>query len=145
LKPLLVGESNPYGADPEMALLPAVGGLLRSPVMGISRDEYLRRFDRANLCEGRWSMPAARREVRRLIDERSGVPAPANVLVLLGRRVVEAAFGRGYMPEPFTRWQSEGGPTLVVLPHPSGLCRLWSEPGAFERARAALRAAGVLA
>ena len=32
----------------------------------------------------------------------------------------------------------------VILPHPSGLSRAWNEPGAFERARAVLREAGVL-
>jgi len=48
---------------------------------------------------------------------------------------------------PFTtrrRKTPRGELLLVVLPHPSGLSRTWHEPGAFERARATLREAGVL-
>lgn len=31
-----------------------------------------------------------------------------------------------------------GAVLALVLPHPSGLCRAWNEPGAAERARAAV-------
>ena len=36
------------------------------------------------------------------------------------------------------------GKNRIVLPHPSGLNRMWGEPGAFDRARAVLREAGAL-
>lgn len=83
MKPLLVGEQNPYGADPKFALYPypenSAGGRLCFKVFGLTRHEYLARFDRVNLCSGKWSMS-----------------------------------------------------------------RAWNEPGAYERARAVLREAGVL-
>jgi hypothetical protein len=32
----------------------------------------------------------------------------------------------------------------IVLPHPSGLCRLWNQPDSVMRARAALQEAGLV-
>ena len=62
--------------------------------------------------------------------------------VLRGRKVA-GAFGLGHLA-PFTRQdvvQIDGGNLLryVILPHPSGRCRVWNEPDAVERARALLR------
>ncbi len=134
MKPLLVGEANPYGDDPKFALYPlperASGHRLCTLIMGLSRGEYLRRFDRVNLCPtSEWSMREARETARTL---QSG----QGPLVLLGRKVV-AAFGPwGGEPAPFTVYH--GVRTYYDLPHPSGLCREWSVPGAFERARALL-------
>lgn len=93
MKPLLVGEQNPYGADPKFALYP--------------------------------------------YPENSGGERPA--IVLLGAKVVRALNFTAYTPFLWIRatW-------LVILPHPSGLSRAWNEPGAYERARAVLREAGVL-
>ena len=54
---LLVGEVNPYGADPRMALyhLPrgASGDRLRE-ILGLDDATYIRRLSRVNLCTGRW-------------------------------------------------------------------------------------------
>lgn len=119
MRPLLVGESNPYGANPRFALYPmperSAGGRLCRLVLGMRMAEYLRSYDRANLCAGKWAAAASRAEAARLATSRT---AP---IVLLG---------------------ANPSANAAVLPHPSGLCRLWSEQGAFERARAALRAAG---
>lgn len=52
-------------------------------------------------------------------------------LVLLGAKVARAFEFNPF--EPFT--VADGGKTLV-LPHPSGLCRMWNEAGTVERARA---------
>lgn len=140
LRPLLVGELNPYGADPKYALYPlpegASGDRLCRLVMGLQRAEYLRRFDRVNLCVGKWSMKAARSEAQRIYDD------PPRRIVLLGRKVA-AAFGFGAAAPPFSSMRA-GEAAIVLLPHPSGLCREWNEPGAFDRARAVLRETGVL-
>lgn len=124
---LLVGEANPYGGDPDMALYPlpehASGGRL-ARILGLSRGEYLRTFDRCNLCAVEWRLPEARERARQLVAEN-------RVMVLLGAKVARA-FGGEY--EPFTR--SGVGSAVYVLPHPSGLNRAWNEPGAVERARA---------
>lgn len=136
---LIVGESNPYGADPHFALYPApdgsAGHRLAALVLGIPRAEYLRRFDRCNLLSGpRWSAPRARAAAASLLIERDN-----HRLVLLGRKVA-AAFGVGVEQPTFSIVDLAGGKRAAVIPHPSGLCRVWNEPGAFERARAVVAA-----
>lgn len=133
---LIVGERNPYGEDPEHALYPIpkhASGDRLCKILGLDADAYLARYDRVNLCVGPWSLPAARevalhlRLRRDLRDHR---------LVLLGRKVqlafrVEAAL--------FELAQLGGRPVLV-LPHPSGLNRLWDvDRDARTKARRALK------
>ena len=102
----------------------------------------LARFDRVNLCVGKWSVKKAREKV---VDILWMIDRPA--MVLCGKKVCEA-FHLEF--KPFT-WQaplpvddSRRFPNIVILPHPSGLSRAWNESGAYERARAVLREAGVL-
>lgn len=71
-------------------------------------------------------------------------------LVLCGAKVC-SAFTLDYRPfsasGPVRVMRGDHSPfgevRYVTLPHPSGLCRAWNQPGAFEAARAALRAGGV--
>src|SRR5438552_4023849 len=126
-KPLLVGEMNPYGGDEYYALFPAPDGCaghrLCCHILGMHRKSYLEAFERRNLCWGRWSMAEAYRRAAELRLHRGP-------LILLGSKVARAF---EFVPfEPFTT--ADAGRTLV-LPHPSGLCRMWNEPGAVERAR----------
>ena len=140
---LFVGELNPY-RDPNgrFALFPmparSSGDRLCSLILQMEPEEYLRRFARVNLCFETWSEPKARKRAVELIDAWArDVP-----FVLLGRKVASAFAG---VNDPFTWSRGPGGGRVyVTLPHPSGLNRSWSEPGAFERAREVLRAAGVL-
>lgn len=140
MKPTLVGECNPYGADPYFALYPlpenASGGRL-ARILGLSRTEYLRRFDRVNLCEGSWSLPAARAKAQALRDGRP--------LVLLGAKVC-AAFKLAFVPFMQTGLVEQVEPTqgfikyrriavAYILPHPSGLNRIWNESDAVEKSR----------
>jgi hypothetical protein len=156
-KPLLVGELNPYGVEPAMALYPlperASGGRLAA-ILGLSRTAYLRSFDRVNLCVGRWWLALARDRASDILWDRLGGvrdrvwPAPLEVpgtpfagarwkdrpddrrwLILLGAKVSKA-FGRPYLP--FTKDELC---RIVVLPHPSGLNRAWNMPGAADAAR----------
>lgn len=141
MKPLLVGEANPHGADPEMALYPlperASGGRLAA-ILGLSRGEYLERFDRCNLCPSTWSAASARRRAAEILAERAG-----GRIVLLGAKV-SRAFGLHYRPFVHGRIGPTASVGYAVLPHPSGLNRLWNEAGSAESARMVLRAAGVL-
>lgn len=142
-KPLLVGESNPYGGREFFALFPrpdgSAGWRLCHAVFGMAERDYLRSFDRTNLLEGggTWSPPKARYAAAQIADQRG-----EGTYVLCGVRVAEAF---GFIGQPaFT--MIEGGPGLLrgastrvfFLPHPSGRCRVWNEPGAIERARALL-------
>jgi hypothetical protein len=131
-KLVIVGELNPYGQDPRFALyhLPrhASGNRLREH-LGLSDVEY-EKIAKVNLCYGKWSMNAARETVK-LINSRF------DVAVLLGAKVRDAFNG----PEFYQVDIMEEGRAiaLVTLPHPSGLNRMWNEPGARERARAVMR------
>ena len=150
MKPLLVGETNPYQSDPRLAqryaLYPdpprCAGWNLCHTIMQLDEGEYLRRFDRVNLCFGHWSLPAARQRAHQLqFDRRKD---GQHVFVLFGTRV-SSAFTFQFVP--YTRHEKRWCASLfhyVILPHPSGLSRAWNEPGAYERARAVLREADVL-
>lgn len=145
MKPLIVGEANPYQSDAESAMYFAMhpdpphasGGRLCFTIMQLEERQYLRLFDRTDLCFPRWSLPKARERAKQLLAERSS----SDVIVLCGRKVAEA-FGVGGEP-PFTIYHASHEPALVLLPHPSGLNREWHKPGALLRARAVLRMAGV--
>jgi len=130
---VLVGEMNPYRGRPDFDMydLPvrASGHRLRTLVLGVPRVEYYRRFVRRNLCVEKWSAPAARKRAAELCEE-----FPTQTFVLLGKKVRDA-FGI-YSVKDFDVIQRER--TVVLLPHPSGLCRAWGEDGAFARARAVL-------
>ena len=134
---LVVGEDNPHGADPRMALyyLPrqASGNRLRL-VMGLSDRDYLRHLERVNLCAGRWSTPEARARAAELLDGRYPV------VILLGSKV-RAAAGIAVLPRPCSWIRFTSGVIAACLPHPSGRCRYWNEPQAILEARLVLEAA----
>lgn len=124
--PLLVGDANPYyDGDDSMALyhLPvsATGGRLRA-ILNLSSGEYLRSFDRVNLCRLRWVLKTARKKADELVCDRPGT------IIMLGRKVATAF--RKPRQEMFTK---EG--ELILLPHPSGRCLLWNDQWALMRAR----------
>ena len=147
-KPMLVGEANPYGGDPAYALYPvpegSAGERLCCMILGMYRKDYLREFDRVNLCPERWLVKQAKDNAKQYVWKTGGN------FILLGSKVC-SAFGVKY--EPYSSWGfmlpaqamdagADRGTVVrssgIVLPHPSGLCRLWNEPGAVQRARAAV-------
>jgi len=136
----LVGEANPYSSDPGYALYPepqgATGDRLCRIIMGLTHHQYLRRFDRFDLCTRRWSTPRAREQARIIVSQGYAK------IVLLGARV-RGAFrvieSEAAIPDFFTV-----SGRYVLLPHPSGRNRIWQEPGSIERARRFLVEAGVL-
>jgi hypothetical protein len=142
---MLIGESNPHGGDPAFALYPlpegSAGWNLACVILGLSRAEYLRRFERRNLLAGpRWSIP----EARRAALEVSTSMSEGDRAILLGARVA-AAFSLEYAPFEEREFVVRPGfvdqaarSRFLILPHPSGRCRAWNEPGAFARARGAV-------
>lgn len=131
-KPLLVGELNPYGSDPYFALYPkpdeSAGGRLCHRVLGYPfAYEYLRVWDRANLCSGRWTLEAARLAARAIVEEAGPDARP---IVLLGQKVAHA-FDVAFLPCMVVSG-------FLVLWHPSGRNRAWNEAGAYLRARDAV-------
>lgn len=157
MNPIFIGELNPYGGHPHYALYDepstSAGGRLRRKVLAVHSETYLA-CTRYNLCDGKLNMAAARSRAHEILVRHSGSERPHDPLVLLGRKVVNAFFGgpdgEDPLPEPFTlrscRYSVYGGstterepPNVLILPHPSGLCREWHAAGAFERARAMMR------
>jgi hypothetical protein len=130
VRPLIVGEHNPYGSDPHFALYPAPAGSAGARlavILAMRRGQYLEAFDRVNLLtRDRWSLPLAREAAARLAHRRR---------VLLGAKVC-AAHGVDFAP--FHRVAGDGW-WGVVLPHPSGRCRIWNDAGSSDLARAAVR------
>lgn len=148
MKHLLVGEANPYGADPRFALYPrprrAAGHRLATVILGLSESEYLERFDRKNLCPVNWSMREARATAHVITTERRR----DQWVVLCGSRVARA-FCR--LPatgdEPWRVYPAEGRDDggFFVIPHPSGRCRVWNHsPNVITDVRGALRLRGIL-
>lgn len=118
----LVGELNP-----------SAGERLCCDILGMWRKEYLATFDRVNLCDGRWSVVAARTRAKELCK-------PGAKLVLLGAKVCQG-FGLPY--SPFSTFgvgisnpNVEDASTVLILPHPSGRCQAWNDPNTIPRARA---------
>jgi hypothetical protein len=136
---ILVGECNPYGGSPDYALFDepsdSSGGRLRRRVLGLSRETYFGPLvERLNLCQGReWNAAEARLAAAAVLR---GAAEGGAVVVALGRRVASALGFRA----KFFESQELAGATVLSLPHPSGLSRLWNEPGARARARGALAA-----
>lgn len=140
---ILIGEDNPYGAEPEFALYcypPGCAGYRLRRILGLPQHQYLA-LRRTNLCVGGWSTKAARTRAWDLLS--AGDPtAPSAVMILLGRKVTEA-FEKvaldGATLDPFSTKTCCPGTILVSLPHPSGRNLIWNQPWARDRARQLLR------
>ncbi len=142
MKPLLVGELNPYGSDPRYALFPwprnsSAYRLMK--IMGMRAVEYLRTFDRVNLCTKKWDREAAQEKAIDLMHD--WCHEPEKVLVLLGAKV-KAAFG--FKNREFFTIATVFEHSAVLLPHPSGLCRTRNDPHAIDRARLILHKAEIV-
>lgn len=127
--PFIVGENNPYGADPYFAMYPrpsnSAGGRLCRLVLQLPETQYLREFHRRNLLQQpKWSVVDARAAAVKLAEEIGD-----SKVILLGAKVC-AGFRLDFKPFTIVRGK------VAILPHPSGLCRIWTEPGAYERGRA---------
>jgi hypothetical protein len=136
---LLLGESNPYGSNPEWALYchpPGCAGFRLRRILGLPEDQYLA-LHRKNLCDGDWSKDQAKARAWELLSPE----APWRVIVLLGRKVTET-FEKVALDAPLIPFSSRAccpGMTLVSLPHPSGRNAASWNPKLQERARQILR------
>lgn len=136
---LLLGESNPYGSNPEWALYchpPGCAGFRLRRILGLSEDQYLA-LHRKNLCDGDWSKDQAKARAGELLAPE----APWRVIVLLGRKVTET-FEKVALDAPLIPFSTRAccpGMTLVSLPHPSGRNAASWNPKLQERARQILR------
>lgn len=129
----LVGEDNPHSSDPRMALYPRPGtaGSRLATILSMSESVYMRTFARVNLCSGSWNTRLAKASALGVLStaSRAGVS-----IVLLGSRVCKS-FGVAF--EPFAEVRV-GDVQAVVLPHPSGRCRIWNDAATAGRAASAV-------
>lgn len=141
---LLVGELNPYGADPDYALYyeppNSAGGRLQRVVLGLPARQWYLPIWRVNLCAGSFDREAAAARVADLLCE-----APWRTIILLGKQV-KRAFGLPAQPRTLVErdfWHTVTtiGPTrrIIGIPHPSGRNPLWGDRANVERARLLLR------
>ena len=137
-KPLLVGECNPYSADPEdhrYDLYPwpeRASGARLCKILRIDHRDYLRSFDRVNLSNGEWSLARAKAAAEAILEESED----GRHVVLLGAKVCRAFF-TDFAPFVTSRVERGGRAWYrTILGHPSGLCRLWNDPANVARGRA---------
>lgn len=124
--PALVGELNPYGSAPEYALYDepehSAGGRLRM-ILGLRRTEYIN-LPRYNLCVGSWNRGYAENTARE-------IAAQHGVIIALGRKVSDSFPVKGVKYDFFTKREIKMNfvpRTIVFLPHPSGMNRMWNDP-----------------
>lgn len=145
IRPILVGEQNQLDADRRFDLYPlpehSAGGRLCRKILGMRLVDYLKTFERVNLLgSGKWDPRAARERAQAILAEHADRIAVGGRLhlVLLGAKVC-AAFDLGYLVDFSSvapggvRWAA------LRLPHPSGRCRVWNDPAAYDQARLALK------
>lgn len=148
MKPLLVGEANPYQRTAALAerfaFHPdpphASGGRLCHIILGLTERDYLRFFDRTDLCWPKWSMPIARSRAQEIVEQRSH----RDIIIVFGAKVASAFSleGSPFSLHAYPHVKMPDSPTIVWLPHPSGLNRSWQVPGAIDRARRMLHELG---
>ena len=148
-RPLLIGQAPGPRTRPDCPLFPfpttSAGGRLKT-IMGITRREYLSKFDRINLLpyfpgqhkrDDKFPMPVAKlaaAAIRPLLAGRT--------VILVGRNVADA-FDHEGMFHAWSVWQARrrcpvtrdlGHGVVAVVPHPSGRCRWYNEQGNREEA-----------
>lgn len=142
----LIGEQNPYGNDPRFALYPRpkrAAGARLCTALGLTAHEYLRRFERRNLLGPvKWSAPVARAAAQVLLGEAAtaGALLGGHVSLVLCGAKVSAAFGLPFAPLAQVHALVPDRVQGLVVPHPSGLSRLWNQKGMALRVRAAVEA-----
>lgn len=134
MKPLLIGEA-PSKNEPWPRPLEGRVGQRLARFAGISFEEYLERFDRVNLLDVRQDTKEKGFEFDRYtatINANNIMASLSNerVVVLLGKRVADAV---GAVGPYFWLHRLERGITLYVVPHPSGVNRLFNDPVVCQR------------
>ena len=128
-RPLLLGLNNPLSDSPKMALWPEptnCTGWRIWRMVGCSKEDYIRGFDRRNLLDATHYSRQAVRHYREIWEKLAG----RRVLVL-GVQVLGELLYAGVVSRrpPWILPQKGDGPLeWRLIPHPSGLCREYNDP-----------------
>lgn len=138
---LVVGECPGENTSEDMPLFPwpptSSAGRLMS-MSELSPGEYLGGLYRRNVCYRRWSWAEARQTARYIVS--SLFDHRDLFVVLCGQKVAEAFGVRG----DFWRFgKLESRNCYTVVPHPSGMNRIYNEASARERTRLWMRFAAL--
>lgn len=141
MRPLVVGQAPGPNTDPEQPLSGRCGERLAF-LCGVSRAEFLLRFERANLIHkfpgkaGKGDRFPPLAASRGLVDLLIFGSLSGRPVVMLGTNVARV-FGFNPREVELFRWNvmSGSGLRLALAPHPSGISRWWNEPANVELAR----------
>lgn len=142
MRPLMVGEQPGHG-DPSKPLGGQIGArlcrLLDWDFDGEDPYDILTiRFEPWNLIDRDrpstepWDRKAASRSWVQFLERRLAERSLPGVVVIFGRRAAEAC---GARDRPYYEWLDGQLYDSVILPHPSGLNRLWNDPMTGARVR----------
>lgn len=140
---LLVGENPGANTHPDLPLFPwpersSAGRLLE--MSGLTAGQYLGGLYRRNLVdEPRWSRSAGAHRARSIVTALFEMPKGLRV-VLCGSKVARAF---GLRVEWWTPVRLDSRQTCVVVPHPSGLNRVYNDDSARARTGAWIRWAAI--
>lgn len=129
MRPLLVGMNNPLSRVDDHALYPwpegCTGHRLWQMLLPMTDDEYLEKYERCNLVEGRaWSTAAAKAAapaMRERMRLRRTIILGREVRDIMGWR--EAVVAGAWLALPESRTGS-----VMFLPHPSGRNLWYNDP-----------------
>jgi len=124
---IIVGMNNPLSENPRAALMPypknSAGWRLWKmfhDVTGLSRAEYMRGFERVNLCDSRdWDPKAARSKAEALWPRWGG-----RTVVICGRAVQQVLW---LQPRATLAYSVREGVRWCYILHPSGLSREYND------------------
>lgn len=136
---LLVGENPGKNTHPDMPLFPWPEKSSAGRLMAMSHltpGEYLGGLYRRNVCYGReWSRQEARATAREIITVLFDMPRDLAVIVC-GVKAAEAFGLSGDFWDPI---KLDSRQTAIVIPHPSGLNRIYNDPQNMELTGAWMR------
>lgn len=123
MKPVIIGMNNPLSLAPQHALYPhpsrstghQLWRMLNMLRPEVTKRDYIRAFERHNLCQGPWRLATARQVASDMLPELQG-----RTVLLLGERVRQAFRLPPQLVHPI-RWH---GVEFRQVPHPSGR-NLW--------------------
>lgn len=129
--PVLIIGQAPAAKDNPASPLSGRSGRVIADLMGISLEEFLETFDRANLFNkfpgknGKGDAFDARRAKRNahLLANNNRIDE-YKAIIILGKNVAKAL---GYRSDEWLEWQKFSRPWVVVIPHPSGINHWWND------------------
>lgn len=129
---LFIGQA-PAGRDDPASPLSGATGRKLAALMGMSIEEFLATFDRANLLRkypGKLlnskgdAFPIQKATINAFKLMRNNPPDNYRAIILLGKNVAKAF---NWQNPEFLEWDRTRRPFRVVIPHPSGINHWWND------------------